>query len=130
MSSNKFVKRFKYDRGPIFVDGVTIITDDNEGDCSSFAATVAFLESGSFKKFVSDLYTRKNSFWLARSPSNKLFPRHVVLHRKDKGYIDSTVRMWRDSPKPHKKKLPVPATWVLARLAWGHFVRSIVNLFS
>lgn len=44
--------------------------------------------------------------WRCHSPVNGILPRHAVLRYRGQ-WIDSTVREWRASPAPHKKRWPV-----------------------
>ena len=126
MTSSDFIKKFQYRKGPTFIEGwQRIDNDDYAGDCNHFALTVLILEEGGWLRAMLAVLTFRAVFWLTYSPSNKLFPRHVVLHYRPKGWIDSTVREWRASPAPHKRILPLLFPWVYLRAAWGWLVSLI-----
>ena len=85
-----------------------------EGDCQDFAKTV---------RAIMGVKPWEAIVWRCWSPQNGILPRHAVIWVKGYGWIDSTEREWRDSPKPHKRAWPV-GTPVLVGLAvaakaWG-----------
>lgn len=104
----EFLSRFVYNKGGNG-DGFKNILKSAEGDCDDFAWTILVIRYGYIKAFLKAFF----SLQLVWSPSNKYFPRHVVL--KDKGmYIDSTVREWRADVAPHKRPIPLgPIAWLL-----------------
>ena len=123
MLSEKFIIAYTYKKGITFLDGWQRIDNDTfEGDCDDFALTVLILEEGGWLGAIWALLTFKACFWLVHSPSNFIIPRHVVLHHRKLGWIDSTERTWRNTPAPHRRRLPLLAPWAFLRMAWGAVV--------
>jgi len=118
MLVGEYIKKFKYSRGTSF-DGFRYTTI---GDCDDFALSVLIILEGGWKGAFKALLTNKARLWLVRSLQNKLLPRHIILRYKTplgNKWIDSTVREWRDSPAPHKLRLPLLTTFVAFMALWG-----------
>lgn len=130
VTTEQFINRYSYDKGVTFIDGWQRIDSSNPddytfGDCDDFALTVLILETGGWLNAIWALITFRAVFWLTHSPSNKWVPRHIVLHYRPKGWIDSTNREWRDTPTPHKRRLPLLWPWSLFRMLWGAAIKMI-----
>ena len=123
MKTSKFIKNFKYEKGVTFIDGWQIV--DESGDCDDFAVSVAIREVGSLRKFLWLLITFRIMFWLVKSPSNTIIPRHTIVWIKGKGYMDSSNRRWRVSPTPHFRIIPLLFPWVIFRMVWGAIVKKL-----
>ena len=97
MTLDEFLAGYEYARGRF--GAWRILNHEESGDCNDFALTVRSI-------------MREGDYYLVRSPVNRLFPRHVAL-KTSRGWIDSTVREFRDTPEPHKIvcKLPMPWVW-------------------
>lgn len=89
-------------------------SDKPEGDCQDFARTV---------RKIMGVKPWQAVVWRCWSPQNGILPRHAVLWVKGHGWIDSTVREFRDTPAPHRRAWPVgtPALvgMVVAAKVWG-----------
>lgn len=125
MTADNFISEFTYNKGPTFIEGWQNISDTKQGDCNHFSWTVLVLEEGSVIKALLAVLTFKAVFWLTKSPSNGLLPRHTVLYYRPKGWIDSTERVWRETSYPHKKRLPLLFPWVWLRVLWGAMVKAV-----
>lgn len=115
MTTESFARAFRYNRGVPF----SVIRDvsrnlEPQGACGAFAWSVLCIETGG--KPWRAILTGKAMLWRCKSPSNGTVPRHMVLWMRGKGFIDSTVREWRDAPAPHRKAWPVGAVPVVAAL--------------
>jgi len=120
MTSTEFISKFTYRKGWTFITGWRRIDSaPYAGNCNDFALTTLLTVEGGWLKAIWALLTFRAVFWLTHSPQNKLLPRHVVLWHKEHGWIDSTVRKWRDTPAPHKRRLPLLWPWALFRMLWG-----------
>ena len=119
------IKTYEYERGPVFIDGWRL--NNSYGDCDDFALTVAHTMAGGWLKLWWKVLTFQCVFWLVKSPSNGIFPRHVVLWYRGRGWIDSTERAWRDTPAPHKLRLPLLMPWPLLMAALGWLYSKVVR---
>ena len=108
MTTESFAARFRYKRTFPF-SRIRDVSQDAEpqGACGTFAWSVLSLETGG--KPWRAILTCRALLWRCKSPSNGITPRHAVLWVRGKGYIDSTVREWRDTPAPHKLRWPMGA---------------------
>lgn len=114
MPVTDFIKNFKYKLKIVLLGGYKRIdAAPYEGDCNDFALTVLLLLEGGWWGAIKALITFRAVLWLVWSPSNGVFPRHVVLYHADHGWIDSTNRKWRDIPEPHTRCIPLVSPWVL-----------------
>ena len=95
------------------------LSDDPEprGDCQDFARTV---------RKIMRVKPWEAVVWRCWSPQNGLLPRHAVIWVKGHGWIDSTTREWRSSPKPHRRAWPVgaPVLAIIAALFWASPLRA------
>lgn len=102
--------------GWVFIDGwQTLGAEYPVGDCNDFALTTSLTVTHAwhirltwFVWFIRVLLPFSMCFWLVKSPSNKFFPRHIILWRKGYGWVDSTYKNWRPHPGPHRLITPVP----------------------
>jgi hypothetical protein len=122
MTTEAFCRAFRYVRGKPFSLIRDVSRDEEpQGACGTFAWSVLSLETGGHPWRA--ILTGKAMLWRCKSPSNATIPRHAVLWLRGKGWIDSTVREWRDSPAPHRRAWPVgtPALVGVAVAAkvWG-----------
>ena len=107
MTTADFSLAFRYRNGSIIAPWKDVSRDDEpQGDCQDFAWSVLILETGSKAKALLALLTLRAMIWRCHSPANGILPRHAVLRYRGQ-FIDSTVREWRASPSPHKKRWPV-----------------------
>jgi hypothetical protein len=83
-----------------------------KGDCQDYARTV---------RKIMDVKPWEAVVWRCWSPQNGLLPRHAVIWVKGHGWIDSTERKWRDSPKPHRRAWPVGTPAILALAYWARW---------
>ena len=116
LTEEEFLVNYEYEKGVTFIDGWRYTT---VGDCDDFALTVAYIKAGGLLALLWNILTCKSVFWLVKSPSNKLLPRHVILWHRGSGWIDSTVREWRDTPSPHKRVVPLIFPYAYLRILWG-----------
>ena len=106
MTTESFAARFIYKR----TKPVSLIRDvsrdlEPQGACGTFAFSVLNIETGG--KPWRAILTGRALLWRCWSDKNGAIPRHAVLYLRGKGYIDSTRREWRSSPKPHRRAWPV-----------------------
>jgi hypothetical protein len=103
------------------LDNWRVLRSDNfgyyKGDCDDYAATVAYIESGSsWPSFWWNVVTRQHVFWWGRTRGNE---NHVLLWVRGKGWIDNT------NPTYDKRVLrvflPIPVFIVAFQLAHGKF---------
>ena len=107
MTTEAFVKAFRYRKGSILGLWRDVSRDaEPQGDCQSFGWSVLCLEAGGKLRALLAMLTFRAVIWRAYSPVNGAIPRHAVLWLRGKGYIDSTDRFWRPSPKPHRPVYP------------------------
>jgi hypothetical protein len=114
-------KQFQYERGSL-VDGVRLLDKrPYRGDCDDFAWTVLVLLAGSVEGALRMLDRGDAEIWRVKSPQNNILPRHVALYVRDedKGWIDSTNRVWRETPRPHKKVYKITQASLFAGTVWG-----------
>ena len=122
MTTDAFCHAYRYKRTFPF-SLIRDVSQDEEpqGACGAFCWSVLSLETGG--KPWRAILTGRALLWRCKSPSNGTVPRHAALWMRGKGYIDSTVREWRDAPAPHKLRWPMgaPALVGLAVAAkvWG-----------
>ena len=119
MTTGAFARAYRYVRGVPF----SVIRDvsrdlEPQGACGTFAWSVLNIETGG--KPWKALLTGRAMIWRCWSDKNRTIPRHAVLWLRGKGWIDSTDRFWRDSPKPNRRAWPMGAP-VLAGLALLYF---------
>lgn len=118
-----FFKKFKYNRGIIFLDGWKFIgKEPYTGDCDDYAWTVLVLTEGSIIKALLALLTFRAVFWLVKSPVNGIVPRHVSLWHKKYGWTDSSTKVWLPTATPNRKILPLLFPWVWFRVLWGKLI--------
>lgn len=119
MTTYEFMQGFTYRKGPTFIDGWRVV--EKYGDCGTFALTVAYKEADqSWIKLWFKVLTFQTTFWLVKSPSNTMLPRHVIVYIRGKGWADSTFpKSFHNSAEPHKKVLPLIFPWPLIRVAMG-----------
>jgi hypothetical protein len=122
MTTEAFCRAFRYRKGSILGLWRDVSRDaEPTGDCQTFCLSVLSLETGG--KPWRHLLTGRACIWRAQSPVNKLFPRHAVLYLRGKGFIDSSDRYWRPSPKPHRPVYPAGLPVLIAAGAvakwWG-----------
>ena len=110
-----YIKNFEYDKGTPF-DGFRF--DTKKGDCDDFALTLAVLSCGGILPMLRQVLRGNVTFWRAHSPTNKFLARHLVLEWKG-SYIDSTRRVWRSHPKPHKLKYRIRLPLLIPYVLWG-----------
>lgn len=119
MTTDDFNRLFRYHRGGL-LEPWRDLRDYPRGDCQSYAWTVLLIETGSPANALLAMLTLRAMIWRAQSPVNGIIPRHAVLYLRGKGWIDSTNREWRDSPRPHRLRWPAGAPVVAAlAMAWG-----------
>ena len=110
-----WIDTFRYEREP-GVEKWRYIADRPVGDCEDFARTVAQLYyGGTTEELVRQMQKGNVKFILCWSPSNGWIPRHTIVWIRGKGYVDSTKRIFRPDPKPHKKAFRWP-NWLVRRL--------------
>jgi len=122
MTTEAFVKAFRYRKGSILGLWRDVSRDaEPQGDCQSFGWSVLCLEAGGKLRALLAMLTFRAVIWRAYSPVNGAIPRHAVLWLRGKGYIDSSDRYWRPSPKPHRPVYPagLPVLLALAFLILG-----------
>ncbi len=122
MTVESFARAFRYRKGSILAPWKNVSRDpEPQGDCQDFAWSVLHIETGG--KPWRHILTGRAMLWRSKSPVNGFLPRHAVLWVKGRGWIDSTDRFWRYSPKPHKRAWPVGAPvlvgMAMAAKAWG-----------
>lgn len=123
MTPDQFKDHFNYYRGTL-LDGYRDVRGSLSGDCDDYAWSMLIILTGSKTKALKALMTGKAKFIRAKSPVNKIVPRHVVLQWNDL-YTDSTNREFRESPAPHVKKYTIPFPWVFLMIAWGAVVNKL-----
>jgi len=126
LTTEEFARRFHYRKGSILSPWKDVGRDaEPTGDCQDFAWSVLCIETGGKLKALIAMLTLRAMIWRCWSPQNGVIPRHAALWLRGKGWIDSSVRQWRDGPKPHRLACPAGLPVVLAAGAaiWnaGHF---------
>lgn len=113
MTTEAFCRAFRYRGGSVLSLWRNVSRDlEPRGDCQDFAWSVLHIETGG-KPWRAILLGRA-MIWRAHSPVNGVLPRHALLWLKGKGYIDSSDRFWRDSPKPNGLRWPAGLPLILA----------------
>jgi len=122
MTTEQLARAFRYRKGSILSPWRDVSRDaEPQGDCQDLAFSVLCLEAGGKLRALLAMLTFRAVIWRAYSPVNGAIPRHAVLWLRGKGYIDSTDRFWRPSPKPHRPVYPagLPVLVALAFLILG-----------
>lgn len=120
MTPAEFIKGFTYAKGTPF-DG---IRRTNTGDCDEFVWGLLCELEGGVRGALKALWSGKAEIWRVCSPVNGMLARHVALkHRGQPGdgreWIDSTNRIWRETPFPHAPVRRMRLVTVLPMLIWG-----------
>jgi hypothetical protein len=122
MTTEAFCRAYRYKRTFPF-SRIRDVSQDAEpqGACGTFAWSVLSIETDGHPWRA--ILTGRALLWRCKSPSNGTAPRHAVLWLRGKGWIDSTVREWRDTPAPHKLRWPMGAPVLVgltvAAKVWG-----------
>lgn len=122
MTTEAFAKAFRYRKGSILSPWRDVSRDaEPSGDCQDLCWSVLCLEAGGKLRALLAMLTFRAVIWRAYSPVNGAIPRHAILWLRGKGYIDSSDRYWRPSPKPHRPVYPagLPVLLALAFLILG-----------
>lgn len=122
MTTEQLARAFRYRKGSILSPWRDVSRDaEPQGDCQDLAFSVLCLEAGGKLRALLAMLTFRAVIWRAYSPVNGAIPRHAVLYLRGKGYIDSSDRYWRPSPKPHRPVYPagLPVLLALAFLILG-----------
>lgn len=121
---------FRYEAtGSRIFEGWRDIRDTKKGDCDDYALSVALIYSGGWCGLVKNILLLRVWFWLVKSPSNNILPRHTALWIRGEGWIDSTYpKSFRASLAPHVQIWPTLWPYAFARVAlgaWGKFIARI-----
>lgn len=124
MTTEQLARAFRYRKGSILSPWRDVSRDaEPQGDCQDLAFSVLCLEAGGKLRALLAMLTLRAVIWRAWSPVNGAIPRHAVLYLRGKGYIDSSDRYWRPSPKPHRPVYPAGLPVLIAAGAvakwWG-----------
>ena len=122
MTTEQLARAFRYRKGSILSPWRDVSRDaEPQGDCQDLAFSVLCIEAGGKLRALLAMLTFRAVIWRAYSPVNGAIPRHAILWLRGKGYIDSTDRFWRPSPKPHRPVYPagLPVLLALAFLILG-----------
>lgn len=122
MTTEQLARAFRYRKGSILSPWRDVSRDEEpSGDCQDWCWSVLCIEAGGKLRALLAMLTFRAVIWRAYSPVNGAIPRHAVLWLRGKGYIDSSDRYWRPSPKPHRPVYPagLPVLLALAFLILG-----------
>lgn len=122
MTTEQLARAFRYRKGGLLSPWRDVSRDaEPQGDCQDLCWSVLCIEAGGKLRALLAMLTFRAVIWRAYSPVNGAIPRHAVLYLRGKGYIDSSDRYWRPSPKPHRPVYPagLPVLVALAFLILG-----------
>lgn len=114
----EFIHAAKYKRGSLF-DGIRHVPSGKDVDCDDFAYTLLSILEGGQIGAIKALASGRAELWRVRSPLNGKIARHVALWHCDYGWIDSTVRWWRQGVYPHTKVRKMRLVTVVPLVLWG-----------
>lgn len=114
------LKGFKYSRGIRFIDGWRDVRESKVGDCDDYAYSLARQESSNFLMFLFNCLILKTQLYWVYSSHSGLFPTHMALYTRGKGWACSTYPRYTKNFR-HRFYIPFPFAsfflpWAIIRI--------------